>query len=209
MRYRRAPAGGGIRTVAAVRAMSAVMRRAAVRGAVPCRISPAVSFLRLVEYRFFLLIVPFMSFRRSPCRFVISCRILLCCMALCWSGDTGCRVCHSAFVLSHLIVPSHHLITVSYRLIIVSSHRFVLSRHVRRYASLDKGGGKGVSFNYSYGRRFLIPYDFSIRRRYSGISVLPRFPIYHDTLYCVNFLYYDMHIRFRTGSPNRLSGTRS
>lgn len=36
----------------AVRAMSAVMRRAAARGTVPCRISPAVSFLRLVEYRF-------------------------------------------------------------------------------------------------------------------------------------------------------------
>ena len=36
----------------AVMAMSAVMRRAAARGTVPCRISPAVSFLRLVEYRF-------------------------------------------------------------------------------------------------------------------------------------------------------------
>lgn len=124
----------------------------------------------------------------------------------------------AVFSVSLRLISSSRLVSAYRRIVLsrldtsrrfVSSHRFVLSRHVRRYASLDTGGGKGVSFNYSYGRRFLIPYDFSIRRRYGGISVLPRFPIYHDTLYCVNFLYYDMHIRFRTGSPNRLSGTRS
>ena len=51
LRYRRAPAGG-ISIAVAVRTISAVMSRAAARGAVPCRISPVVSFLRLVEYRF-------------------------------------------------------------------------------------------------------------------------------------------------------------
>lgn len=131
----------------------------------------------------------------------------------------------AVFSVSLRLISSFRLVSAYRRIVlsrldtsrrIVSSHRFVLSRHARRYASLDKGGGKGVSFDYSYGHRFLkkIPYGFSIRRRYGGISVLPRFSIYHfsiyhDTSYYVNFLYYDIHIRFGTGSPNRLSGTRS
>lgn len=209
MRYRRAPAGGGIRIVVAVRAMSAVIRRAAARGAVPCRISPAVSFLRLVEYRFsshrtvyefpassvpFCYFVPY-----SPVLYGVSCQ----------SGDTGCRALRFAsvspyrLILSRIIL-SHHL---------VSSIRLVSTRAAIRFARY--GRREGVSFGYSYGHRFLKnSVWFSIRRRYGGIFVLPRFSIYrfsiyHDTSYYVNFLYYDMHIRFGTGSPNRLSGTRS
>lgn len=135
-RYRRAPAGGGIRIVAAVRAMSAVMRRAAARGAVPCRISPAVSFLRLVEYRFSSHRTV-RSFWHPACRFGVSCCIRLRCMASCRLGEAAVFVSlPSRFVaLSHRIDTSHRS---------VSSHRFVSSRHVRRYALLDTGGGKGI-----------------------------------------------------------------
>lgn len=142
MRYRRAPAGGGISIAVAVMAMSAVMRRAAARGAVPCRISPAVSFLRLVEYRFSSHRTV-MSFRRLACRFGVSCRIRLCCMA-------SCRLGGAAVFVS----PPSRLV-LSLRFASISYHRPVSSRHVRRYASLDTGGGKGVSFDYSYERRFL------------------------------------------------------
>ena len=122
MRYRRAPAGG---YQDCCRREGDECRDEACRRAGCRSVSHFSCRLLLAPCRipFFLLIIPFMSFRRSACRFVISCRILLCCMALCWSGDTGCRVCHSAFVLSHLIVPSHRLITVS-------SHRLVLFRHI-------------------------------------------------------------------------------
>ena len=147
-----------------------------------------------------------MSFRRPACRFVISCRILLCCMAYHASLEIRAAVLYVSLP-SLLIVLSR--LDTSRR--IALSHRSVSSRHVRRYASLDKGGaGRWYHSIIHMGiSSKKIPYGFSIRRRYGGISVLPRFSIYHDTFYCVNFLYYDMHIRFRTGSPNRLSGTRS
>ena len=109
----------GVSIVVAVRAMSAVMMRAAARGAVPCRISPAVSFLRLVEYRF--------SSPRTVYEFPASSVPFRCLVpyspALYGVMSTwrGCRV----------------------RFASVSYHRPVSSRHVWRYASLDKGGRKG------------------------------------------------------------------
>lgn len=121
-RYRRVPAGGGISIVVAARAISAVMRRAAARGAVPCRISPAVSFLRLVEYRFSSHRTV-MSFRRPACRFGISCRIRLHCMASCRSGEFGDMVYRIRFVS----VSSH----------LVSSPRLVSSRHVSSFCPVS------------------------------------------------------------------------
>lgn len=122
MRYRRAPAGGGMSIAVAVRAMSAVMRRAAVRGVVPCRISSVVSFLHLVEYRF-----PshrtVRSFRRPACRFCVSCRIRLHCMA-CHTGLERRAAVFSVSLLSRLI--SSHCLIVSFRLVI-SPHLVVLS----------------------------------------------------------------------------------
>lgn len=143
MRYRRAPAGGGISIAVAVMAMSAVMMCTTERGAVPCRISPAVSFLHIVEYRFSSHRTV-RSFRRPAGRFGVSCRIRLCCEVSCQSGNTGCRVLRFDSVSPHLIALSHRIDT-SHRS--VSSHRFVSSRHVRRYASLDTGGGKGIGYH--------------------------------------------------------------
>lgn len=209
MRYRRAPAGGGISIVVAVRAMSAVIRRAAARGAVPCRISPAVSFLRLVEYRFssprtvyefpassvpFRCLVPY-----SPALYGVM------------SNGRGCRV-RFASVSSRRIVSSSRSVS-SFRFRLVSSTRLVSTRAAIRFARY--GSREGVSFGYSYGHRFLkIPYGFSIQRRYGGISVLPRFSIYrfsiyHDTSYYVNFLYSDMHIGFGDDLTDRSRGNRS
>lgn len=112
----------------AVRAMSAVMRRAAVRGVVPCRISSVVSFLHLVEYRF-----PshrtVRSFRRPACRFCVSCRIRLHCMA-CHTGLERRAAVFSVSLLSRLI--SSHCLIVSFRL--VSSLRLISTRSAIRFA---------------------------------------------------------------------------
>ena len=117
MRYRHEPAGGGIRAVAAVRAMSAVMRRAAARGAVPCRISPAVSFLRLVEYRFF-----FSSYRYEfPASSVPFWRLVPYSLALCMACHAGLEIQAAVFsvsLLSRLI--SSHCLIASTRLIVPS-----------------------------------------------------------------------------------------
>lgn len=112
--------GGGINIVVAVRAMSAVMRRAAARGAVPCRISPAVSFLHLVEYRF--------SSPRTVYEFPAS------------SVPFRCLVPYSPALYG---VMSTGRGCRALRFASVSYHRPVSSRHGRRYASLDTGGREG------------------------------------------------------------------
>ena len=149
LRYRRAPAGGGISIVVAVRAMSAVIRRAAARGAVPCRISPAVSFLRLVEYRF--------SSHRTVYEFPAS-SMPFCCLVSyspalygVMSTGRGCRV-RFASVSSRRIVSSSRSVS-SFRFRLVSSIRLVSTRAAIRFARY--GRREGVSFGYSYGHRFL------------------------------------------------------
>lgn len=143
LRYRRAPAGGGISIAVAVMAMSAVMRCTAERGAVPCRISPAVSFLRLVEYRFSSHRTV-MSFRRSACRFGVSCRIRLHCVwrvMPVWKYGLPCSPFRFCLVSSHRIVSSHCLIA-STRLIVpsrlIASSR--LDTHGDTLRSIRKAG---------------------------------------------------------------------
>ena len=100
----------------AVRAMSAVMRRAAARGAVPCRISPAVSYF-ILRNTVFLLIVPLLV--SGVQHAVLSSRVVFACtVAVSFqSGNTGYRV--PRFASSYLIVSS---------CLGISSHRFVSSR---------------------------------------------------------------------------------
>lgn len=150
MRYRRAPAGGGISIAVAVMAISAVMRRAAARGAVPCRISPAVSFLRLVEYRFF-----FSSYRYefpasslSFWRLVPYSPVLRGIMPV-WKYGLPCSPFRFCLASSRRIVSSHRHVS-SFRL--VSSLRLVSTRTAIRFDRYGRREGDRVSFDYSYMR---------------------------------------------------------
>lgn len=156
--------------------MSAVMRRAAARGAVPCRISPAVSFLRLVEYRFSSHRTV-MSFRRPACRFGVSCRIRLHCMESCRLGG----------VAMFVSLPSR-LVALSYRFVLsprfasISYHRPVSSRHVWRYALLDMGSGKGC-YSIIHMRNGFKQFRMVFQSDVDMVEYLflPRLSIYHET----------------------------
>lgn len=131
-RYRHAPAGGGIRIAVAVRAMNAVIRRAAVRGAVPCRISTAVSFLRLVEYCFSSHRTV-MSFRHPAGRFFVSCRIRLHCVwhvMPVWKYGLPCSPFRFCLASSRRIVLSPRHVS-SFRLVL--SLRLISTRSAIRF----------------------------------------------------------------------------
>lgn len=144
MCYRRAPAGGGMSIVVAVRAMSAVMRRAAARGAVPCRISPAVSYF-ILRNTVFLLIVPLLV--SGVQHAVLSSRaVFACTVAVSFqSGNTGYRV--PRFASSYLIASSC-LVSSRFTFRFASSLRLTSTRLAIRFARYGKR--EGVLFDYSY-----------------------------------------------------------
>lgn len=171
---------GGVISIVAVRAMSAAMRRAAARGAVPCRISPAVSFLRLVEYRFFFSSYryEFLASSWSFWRLVPYSPVLRGIMPV-WKYGLPCSPFRFCLASSHRIVSSHRHVS-SFRL--VSSLRLISTRSAIRFARYGRRE-EGVPFDYLYWCRFL---NNSVWVSQSGVDVveyvfLPRLSIYHET----------------------------